>query len=63
MPGAEGCRCESEDGVVVVIVDVVAGVVSDVKILTIKISQRMYIYSPIKRETGTLTKKNTYLLI
>ena len=37
MPGAEGCRCESEDGVVVV-VDVVAVVVSDVKILTIKIT-------------------------
>jgi len=41
MPGAEGCRCESEDGVVVVVVvvDVVAVVVvSDVKILTIKIT-------------------------
>ena len=37
MPGAEGCRCESEDGVVVV-GDVVAVVVSDVKILTIKIT-------------------------
>ena len=39
MLGAEGCRCESEDGVVVVVVDVVAVVVvSDVKILTIKIT-------------------------
>ena len=39
MPGAEGCRCESEDGVVVVVVDVVAVVVvSDVKTLTIKIT-------------------------
>ena len=39
MPGAEGCRCESEDGVVVVVVDVVAVVVvSDVKILTIIIT-------------------------
>ena len=42
MPGAEGCRCEREDGVVVVVVvDVVAVVVvvSDVKkILTIKIT-------------------------
>ena len=41
MPGAEGCRCESEDGVVVVVGDVVAVVVvvSDVKILTIKITR------------------------
>ena len=41
MPGAEGCRSESEDGVVVVVVvDVVAVfvVVSDVKILIIKIT-------------------------
>ena len=40
MPGAEGCRYESEDGIVVVVVDVVAVVVvvSDVKILTIKIT-------------------------
>ena len=39
MPGAEGCRCESEYGVVVVVVDVVAVVVvSDVKILAIKIT-------------------------
>ena len=39
MPGAEGCRCVSEDGVVVVVGDVVVVVVvSDVKILTIKIT-------------------------
>ena len=37
MSGAEGCRCESEDGIVV-FVDVVAVVVSDVKILTLKIT-------------------------
>ena len=44
MPGAEGCRCESEDGVVVVDVVAVVVVVSDVKILTIKITpQRMNI--------------------
>jgi len=45
MPGAEGCRCESEDGVVVVVGDVVAVVVvSDVKIRSIKITpQRMNI--------------------
>ena len=41
MPGAEGCHRESKDGVVVVVVDVVAVVVvvSDVKTLTIKITR------------------------
>ena len=38
MLGAEGCCCESEDGIVVVVVDIVALVVSDVKTLTIKIT-------------------------
>ena len=53
MLGAEGCRCESEDGVVVVVGDVVAVVVSDVKTLTIKITHSVCTFiHPLNKGRG-----------
>ena len=69
MPRAEGCRCESEDGVVdgvvVVVVDVVAAVVvvSDVKILTIKITHSACTFIHPLNEGWGPELKNTYLPI
>ena len=61
MPGAEGCRCESEDGVGVVVVDVVAVVVSGVKTLTIKITHSACTFNyPLNKAKGNYLSTFTY---